>query len=57
MVAHVPVAVPAAERSEWISVCERISDLLASTAAFVCAVVSVVLAIAVVLRVVVVVAG
>lgn len=57
MVAHVPVAVPAAERSEWISVRERISDLLASTAAFVCAVVSVVLAIAVVLRVVVVVAG
>lgn len=57
VVAHVPVAVPAAERSERISVGQRIPDLLASPAAFVCAFVSVFLAVAVVLRVVVVVAG
>lgn len=57
MVAHVPVPVPAAERSKWVSVCKRIPDLLASSAALIRAPISVFLSVAVVLRVVVVIAG
>ncbi len=54
MVAHVPVSVPTAEGSERISVCERIPDLLASSAALIRASISIFLSVTVVLRVVVV---
>ncbi len=57
MVAHVPVSVPTAEGSERISVCERIPDLLASSAALIRASISIFLSVTVVLRVVVVIAG
>ncbi len=57
VVAHVPVPVPTAERSERISVCERIPDLLAPSAALIRAFISVFLSVAVILRVVVVIAG
>lgn len=57
VVAHVPVPVPAAERSKWVSICKRILDLLASSAALIHTPISVFLSVTVVLRVVVVISG